>query len=398
MALADTTGAIGAVTKLLSDHLVRRAQPAVTHVAIGRPEEAANSTNNPKFNLFLYEVHFDGNMRNVSLQDGQPPPLWLTLKYLITGFDDDGESDTADAQEILGLGLSALQEVNYLRLDSLVAADVQKALADNPEPLKVTFDESTAELLGRIMQGTDEKYRTSVGFQVRPVLIAPGQPASFSLLVGVDYTVSPSGLTGPDAVGLDVLPSLGPQPSSTAPDCIQIGDVFDVIGNDMHLSNLDAMLGDAPLPIIAQRPDRLTCRVDTSLGTGTVVSAGTLPLTIRQSLPNGRFRSGPLVIVTLQPTLTTAAPGPLVVTGGKVSGTVTLTGLLLGASEDDILVALYDSNGAIAGSFDTVAGTKNQQQLTLTIPAARAVLTGNYLVILRVNGAQAKSSPSITLA
>jgi hypothetical protein len=174
--------------------------------------------------------------------------------------------------------------------------------------------------------------------------------------------------------------------------------VFDVICDYMHLSNLDAMLGDAPLPIIAQRPDRLTCRVDTSLGTGTVVSAGTLPLTIRQSLPSGRFRSGPLVIVTLQPTLTTAAPGPLVVTGGKVSGTVTLTGLLLGASEDDILVALYDSNGAIAGSFDTVASTTNQQQLTLTIPAARAVPTGNYLVILRVNGAQAKSSPSITLA
>lgn len=396
MSLTDTTRAIGAVTKLLSDHLVRRAQPDVTHVAVGRPEDAANSTNNPKFNLFLYEVHFDGSLRNVSLQEDQPPPLWLTLKYLITGFDKDGESDTAAAQQILGLGLSALQEVNYLRLDNLVAPDVQKALNDNPEPLKVTFDESTPELLGRIMQGTDEKYRLSIGFQVRPILIAPAQPSSYSLLVGIDYTLSPPGLTGPDAVSIDVLPSMGPQPASASPDHVQIGDTFEVFGDELGISNLEALLGDAPISIIAQRPDRLTSRVDTSLGSGTAVSAGDLPLTIRQNLPNGRYRVGPLVIVTLLPTLTTVAPGALTVAAGKVSGTITLNGLLLGADNDDILVALYQ-DGTTVGTFDTVATTANQQQLTLTIPNDRAVPTGTYRVILRVNGAQAKSSPSITL-
>ncbi|HTB80759.1 MAG TPA: DUF4255 domain-containing protein [Opitutaceae bacterium] len=398
MALADTTGAIGAVTNLLSDYLVRRAQPAVTHVSVGRPESAANNINNPKFNLFLYEVHFDGSMRNVSLQEGQPPPLWLTLKYLITGFDEDGESDSADAQAILGLGLNALQELNYLRLDSLVAADVQKALSSNPEPLKITFDDSTPDLLGRIMQGTDEKYRLSVGFQVRPVLIAPAQPSSFSLLVGIDYTVSPPGLTGPDAVGLDILPSMGPQPDDVNPALVQIGDTFDVTGNNLKIADLEALLGDASLTITEQHPDRLTCSVDTSLGSGTVLSAGDLPLTIRQDLPGGRFRSGPLLVVTLLPTLSTAAPGTLTISAGQASGTILLTGLLLGTSDDDVLVALYDANGAIAGTFDTVTSVANQKKLTVTIPATRAVPTGNYRVILRVNGAQAKSSPAITLA
>ena len=399
MALADTTGAIGAVTKLLSDHLVRRAQPAVTNVSVGRPEDAfGNKNNNPKFNLFLYEVHFDGSMRNVSLQDGQPPPLWLTLKYLITGFDDSGDSDTADAQTILGLGLTALQEINYLRLDSLVDPAVQKALADNPEPLKVTFDESTPDLLGRIMQGTDEKYRLSVGFQVRPILIAPAQPSSFSLLVGIDYTVSPPGLTGPGAVGLEILPSLGPLPSGVAPSKVQIGDTFDVTGDDLKLSGLEALLGDNPLTITEQHPDRLTCSVDASLGSGTVVSAGDLPLTIRQDLGGGRFRAGPLQVVTLLPTLSTAAPGTLNIAAGQVSGTILLTGLLLGSNNDDILAALYDSNGAIAGTFDAVTTVANQKKLTVTIPSNRAVPTGTYRVILRVNGAQAKNAPQVNLS
>ena len=397
MAFADTTRAIGAVTKLLSDHLVRRAQPMITHVAVGRPESAATGVNNPKFNLFLYEVHFDGSMRNVSLQEGQPPPLWLTLRYLLTGFDTGGDSDTAAAHEVLGLGVTALQEINYLRLDTLAAPDVQQALSDNPEALKVTFDESPSELLGRIMQGTDEKYRLSVGFQVRPVLIAPSQPASFSLLVGIDYTQTPPGLTGPGAVGIDVLPSLGPAPDATVPDRVEVGDSLDVTGNSLDLSNLSALLGSAALPITAQHTNRLTCLVDNALASGTVISAGPLTLVLRQKLPNGHFRTAAPLVVTVLPTLTTAAPGALAVAGGLVSGPVTLTGVLLGGGDDDILVALYN-NGTVAGTFDTVTTVANQQQLTLTIPPERAVPTGTYRLILRVNGAQATNAPQVLLA
>ena len=84
--------------------------------------------------------------------------------------------------------MSALHELSFLRLDPLVAPDVRLALENNPEPLKLTFDESSAELLSKIMQGTDERYRLSVAFQVRPVMIVPGSRRASSLLVGVDYT------------------------------------------------------------------------------------------------------------------------------------------------------------------------------------------------------------------
>ena len=38
------------------------------------------------------------------------------------------------------------------------------------------------------MQGTDERYRLSVAFQVRPVMIVPAAEPHAALLVGIDYT------------------------------------------------------------------------------------------------------------------------------------------------------------------------------------------------------------------
>src|SRR5882757_6504671 len=101
MALANTTQAIGAVTRLLTDHLNRRTS---LPVAVGRPEDAAGGQART-LNLFLYETHFDPSLKNHPLSEGQRPPLWLTLKYLLTGFDDTGASDNADAHDVLGQGL-----------------------------------------------------------------------------------------------------------------------------------------------------------------------------------------------------------------------------------------------------------------------------------------------------
>jgi hypothetical protein len=187
MALADSGRAIGAVTRLLQDHLIRRG----FLVSIGKPEDAADSDTNAKLNLFLYETAFDPQLRNLALRDGEPPPLWLVLKFLLTAFDATESSDTAAAHDLLGRGMAALHELSVLRLDPLVALDVRLALEHNPEPLKLSFDESNAELLSKVMQGTDERYRLSVAFQMRPVMIVPGSLPRASLLVGIDYSTTP---------------------------------------------------------------------------------------------------------------------------------------------------------------------------------------------------------------
>ncbi|MGH8638507.1 MAG: DUF4255 domain-containing protein, partial [Burkholderiales bacterium] len=173
MPLALTREAVGAVADLLRAELTNRTS-AVT-VDVGRPESAAGGAG-PKFNLFLYQVDIDGHLRNRALDKGQPPPLWLVLRYLLTSFDSAGESDTIDAQRLLGEGLLAVQSLNFIH-------PTAGSLLDNPEPLKITFEPADAELLSKIMQGNNERYRMSVGFQVRPVMLTFTSPASQAPLV-----------------------------------------------------------------------------------------------------------------------------------------------------------------------------------------------------------------------
>lgn len=398
MALASTTQAIGAVTRLLVDHLNRRTSLPIN---VGRPEASA-SVNVPTVNLFLYELLFDPSLKNEPLVDGQTPPLWLTLKYLLTGFDGSGNSDSPDAHDILGQGLSALQELAFLGLDSAVATGVRSALEDNPEPLKVTFDECTADLLNKITQTSDDKYRLSAAFQVRPVMIMPAQPPRFSLLVGIDNTTTPATLRGAP-IGLDVLASLGPQLETVEPAKFSIGDEFEITGNDLDSSNLQAFLGPVELGITAQWPDRLRVRVDAYLRSGTYISAGEHPLVIKQFLPaTGRYRASNILVGRLLPTVSTATTGPVTIDGsGFVIATITITGFLLGKNEDAILVALY-ANGAVAHLFDIVKPVPavppdTQQSLTLSIASTARVTSGAYQVIVIVNGQQSPQSPTVAL-
>lgn len=394
--------AIGAVTRLLADHLNRRTNH---NINTGRPEDSA-SVQAPTLNLFLYEVVFDPSLRNHPLVEGQKPPLWLTLRYLLTGFDDGGSSDSPEAHEVLGEGISALQEIAMFGLDdsALMLPGVPAPLEDNPEPLKLTFDECTPDLLNKILQASDDEYRVSVAFQVRPVMIVPPERPSFNLLVGVDYTTTPVSLSG-SPVGLDVLASLGPRLHTVQPGSFQIGDEFEIRGEDLHLSDLECRLGPVTLGITRQRPDRLGVRVEAGLEGGTLISAGEHPLVLRQFLPGSRrYRASNLLSGRLLPTVTGATTGAVVEDGDHfVETTVTVTGFLLGRNEDAILAALY-RNGQATHLFDVVKPSPgpgdppdNQQQFSFLIPLAARVLRGTYQLIVLVNSQQARRSPLLVL-
>jgi hypothetical protein len=392
MALADSRRAIGAVTRLLQDHLIRRG----FEVSVGKPEQAATANTNAKLNLFLYETLFDANLKNVALDEQRPTPLWLTLKYLITAFDADENSDSASAHELLGRGLTALHELNFLWLDPLVAPDVRLALENNPEPLKLTFDETTAELLSKIMQGTDERYRLSVAFQMRPVMIALAEPPSYSLLVGIDYTTAPPTTIGEEGVHLDVLPTLGPRLTALRPDRFAAGDEIEVFGEELHLTGLECVLGDTVLTILSRRTDRLLVQAEGEItggategpiAAGGAISAGEYPLIVRRPLSPTRFRSSNLLAARLLPTLDTGALDGV--------GGLTLTGMLLGTDDDDILVALH-RDGRIVRAFDVVTTSADQHTLAVA-SLGTGLAAGDYRVILSVNSQQARSSPTVTL-
>ncbi len=398
MALADSSRAIGAVTRLLADHLNRRTGLSI---ATGRPESAAGGNTHP-LNLFLYETTFEPTLKNVALVEGQPAPLWLTLKYLITAFDDRGDSDSPDAHDLLGRGLSALQELAFFGLDGAVVGTVRDALENNPETLKITFDETPVDLLNKIMQASDDEYRLSVAFQVRPVMIVPPERPSFNLLVGVDYTLAPPS-DQPTFVGLDVIASMGPVLKAVTPEKFAIGDEIELTGDDLHLSNLTCLLGPAELGITSQKPDRMTVRIETALGTGTIISAGEHPLVLRQYLPaTGRTRASSMLVGRLLPTVISATTGVADDGSGNLCRVITIDGLLLGRNEDAILVALYQ-NGSVVHQFDVIRDLPElegppdpQNQIVLCLSDPDRIRAGSYLVIVIVNGQQARNSPTVT--
>lgn len=389
MGLADSGRAIGAVTRLLQDHLLRRG----FEVSIGKPEEAADSNSNAKLNLFLYETAFDASLRNQPLQDGHPPPLWFVLKFLLTAFDDNESSDSTDAHELLGRGIAALHELNYLRLDPLVEPDVRSALEHNPEPLKLTFDESTADLLSKIMQGAEERYRLSIAFQMRPVMIVPGRLPPSSLLVGVNYTSAPPALIGRDGVQVAVVPSLGTRLEALDPPAFEAGTALRLRGDDLHGSDLEVLLGDVPLQIVERGPSHLRLVAEGSPGlpiaSGGTLSAGELPLFARRRLTTGKLRSSNLIGVRLLPRLDTA---------NWVLNDLVLAGQLLGKAEDDVLVLLQRAaDGSTAWLFDTFVHAADQQSLRL-VDAASQAPAGSYRLVLLVNGQQARNSPAVVVA
>ena len=410
MALADTGQAIGAVSQLLRDRLLGRLAGTVGNVRIGKPEMVGDGITNPRLNLFLYEIQLDPNLRNRSLDPGQPTPLWLVLKYLLTAFDENGDSDSFQAHQYLGEGMRVLQEFSFLPLSSL-AADLFQALNPNPEALKITFDPTSSELISQLMQGPDEKYRCSIGFEVRPVMIATGEPSSYSLLVGIDYFNET--VIGEDGVQLLILPAMEPKidailPTKITPPLSTETAFLTIRGSNLAISDLKVRFGAVELEIVAQSPDILKCELNENLRNGNVISAGSHPVCVVQELPDGKERSSNLLVANLLPVLTnvgfTPDPNP------EIFGTLDLEGFLLGTRRDDVFVALYRAVPTdptdptsptrrivkLFDRFEEIVPTPDSQT-RLRVQMTEAIASGDYRVILRVNGQQAKNSPEVTI-
>lgn len=432
MPLADTSKAIGAVTKVLKERL-ESARGVGKPVSIGRLDQSTGT--DAHVNLFLYEILFDPHLKNTPLNEGEKPPAWLVLKYLLTAFESTKESDSADAHELLGKAIRVIQKDDLLKLDGL-AADTAP-LTPNPSELHVTFDESPSDLVAKLTQGTDETPRLSIAFQVRPVMIASGEPGDYSLLVGVDYSKPPVALQR-DYVGLDVIPSMGPVIErisairtvngieSETGNGFELGEEVAVFGSDMHLANLSVMIGSVELPVTMQTPSELRFKVNDTIIFANGISAGSYPVTVVLTLPEtGKKRKSNAVMGNLVPTLSSAIVTPI--PPGSPPGTpdnltiipeilgppkipkkafakIDLAGKLLGSYEDDVILAFY-KDGKVQVMFDVFSSpvappppvVPGQLSRQLTMTAANAVIAGDYNMILIVNGQQAPQSPIVHL-
>lgn len=372
MPLSQSQLAIGAVGELLGAQLQSRT--SATTVDVGRPQTAATGSTGPKFNLFLYQVDLDPHLRNQPLDQGQQPPLWLVLRYLVTAFDTNRSSDSADAHRLLGEGMRALQELNFLQ-------PTVAELADNPQSLKITFDETDTELISRLMQGgQDDPYRLSVGFQVRPVLIAPGEPPSYAPLV--------RSVGQPEQEGVAVIPALAPQARGLDPLQFEAGDTLWLAGDWLDGAT-EVCFGSTCFGVSAQQEGRIRIRVpaDTTLSPGSHTVAAVVPR-------DGHLIRSNAVLGVLRPRVTGATPGGLTDEGGGLfSGTLTVQGDHLGNADDDIYVA-FCRGGEVSAMVEG-AGVADQQTVTAAVSPQRPLAAGRYRIILRANGAQALNMPEV---
>jgi hypothetical protein len=394
MALSDSGRSIGAVSDLLWKQLYKRINSSTDTgdilVTIGRGE-AKEPPAKEVLNLTLYEIDFDGSMKNMPCE-GVTQPAWLVLKYLMTAFDDKGDSDSIDAHKILSRGIQALLDINYLGL-GIQDPYTLFALQDNPEPLKITFDSVNPDLLSKLIQGTDEVFRVSVGFQVRPVLIASGEIPLYPQLVGIDYTKDI--VIGYDGVQIDV--SLLRQPAIhgifPARNEAVVGSSITLSGSNLDLPGLVVRLGTLDLPVTAQNSSKLTFVLNEVACDGGI-SAGSLPVAVVKILPSGHRSTSNVLNCDIAPVLASIA-----LDSDGDGSWLTFNGTLLGGKDDDIIILLVrDDKPAYLfdGSQCVTATTQDTLKVDCTeLMKAFNPPNGSYRVVLRVNGQQASAKPEV---
>lgn len=382
MSLTASKEAIGAVSDLLKAQLASKT--GINAVSVGRPEDASKAASTgSSFNIFLYQVGIDGTLRNRPLDAGQAPPVWLVLYYLLTAFDG-AESDSINAHKLLGRGMVALNAMNVMRPDATNAA-----LSSNPDPLRITFDEADVELLSKIMPGSEEKYRISAAFQVRPVMLAStDSPPAYAPPV---KTIGKP-LPAPQMYeGVTVLPSMGPQVSAIEPERFTAGQQIVLSGTD--LAGYDQILvGASSYPATASAEGKLSATIPPA----DTISAGAYPVCVARTLPDGHTLSSNAVAGHLLPLVSAVnLAGPLTPVMGRLSGSFVVQGSQLGGPDAATYAALYLHGQAQLLLEPQPGGTATM--LTFEVTDRQALPPDpNYRVILRVNGEQALEAPVLS--
>ena len=251
MSIADSKNAISAVTRFLVDGLQRFGNQ---HVDVGPPKNTAGASG-ARLNLFLYRVGVDPQLHGVPLEEGQYPTLWLVLHYLLTAFDEQ-DSDSLKAQQLLGQALANLQSLNFLN-----AAPEDRALVNNPEPLRISLTEVSADTLAHLMQG--DAFRLSATFEVRPVMI-----------VSEPRALSPRRPDN-DPEPLRSTQSIGAQLRQLLPAAFEAGQRLILEGSDLDATEL-VLLG--PLQLAVQHAEPHQIQID--LPANPPLSAGAYPVSV----------------------------------------------------------------------------------------------------------------------
>jgi hypothetical protein len=369
--------------------------------------------------LVLYDIVLDPSLRNVPLSDNLPPPMWLILKYILISHYDEHypkrptTKEDFDSFNKLGKIMSALHYINYLSIPSSYPW-ILNALKDNPEHLKLTFDQNLPEIFSKIISNFSDKYFSSIAFQIRPVLIASSGVPTSMFQVGIDYTQE---ILQDKPVDISVNIFSFPVINSIFPlkfegkmeenkDFWFEAEKLRIVikGKKLNLQNPMLKIGQEFYAVDNNKVDdnRVECEInyDDFRKNFTV---GSYPLFLFQK----DATTNSLTNVSNAKTLNFL---PYISSTKAISKTeLELKGRLLGNDEDSFIVAFYDTNAKkiveeINGSKLVKNFTISPDNKSLKIKIIRendssvGLVSGkSYLIFLRINNHQAREARKVTI-
>lgn len=393
--MAEQARALAAVTSLLANTLSKSG----VIVTPGRPNRLTEGAF-----LYLYGIHVDEHLRNIPLDEGQVPPLWVVLKYFLF-VSDPGTQGSLDSLEKFGKILRAVHSNEHLQYSpALPLVGYEGVLEPLYQEFKLTIEELSIDTISRILSSSESFYSCGVGLQLRPVPLLPDSLPRYSQLVGVDYTTSPAKVRPPEeGDGRQLNISLAPSPAllmGTEPLLIEAESEIILRGEQLaqetrEKSFLEIQGVDFPLLSLSDKEARVF--ISTSRLKEGKLSAGIHQARLKYVSGEKHPRYSVAAPLRLIPAVTEidrqllerVFESHLIL---HISGS--LLGARSGASADQVSVALMREGRIIAASTKIEFVSEEEENLPYQSKIAahfedQEIEEGKVLVLVRVNGQQA---------
>jgi hypothetical protein len=235
----SNSAAIAAVTaalrNLLAEAISQDPELADTVFTMQPPDIArVDGVTANQVNLFLFRTAVNAAWSNQAVPDSarqgedSPPPLALTLSYMLTAYGRENDAQRPFSHLLLGRSMSVLHDNPILMPEVLRSSLPDIGWPTRFERVRLTLQPMSLDDLSKLWSGFQTQFRLSSIYEASVVLIESNRPAHAAL---------PVLLRGRRGTGIttqaDMMPP-GPILVNVQPNAVTVGDVVSLCG--MHLA------------------------------------------------------------------------------------------------------------------------------------------------------------------
>ncbi len=235
----SNSAAIAAVTaslrNVLAESISQDPELADTIFTMQSPDIArGEGVNANQLNLFLFRTEVNAAWSNTQISDrtrpGEeaPPPLALTLFYLLVPYGRDNDAQRPFSHLLLGRAMSVLHDNPILTPETLRASVPELSAIRQIERVRLTLQPMNLDDLSKLWSGFQTQYRLSATYQASVILIESNRPVRAALPV---LRRGPTG--GGVVTQTDASPRM-PILTAVEPNAAGIGD--GIILHGLHLA------------------------------------------------------------------------------------------------------------------------------------------------------------------